>query len=370
MIITTLPISYRHGRSLKVFSTILTAKTLARLTGSRLILPINLLGLQRNTLPNNPERIVNYFGHDLTAVGVTTEECDIATDLDSDFQNFVTQSLLGKTQRATINLSRCTCGVVELPTSALNVIGVQRRGHNFTDKVCTRCHGMIETAESEVRAITALGKLDIFCTPSVQARRFSTVYGEITRHQLIITKLRNPEQGDLLLDGLVLDPDCALGIFPYFLAHKFKINEVGLVVGFTTLTQVCRAIAISSTLFPHVKVHLFIHPGIKFQNPVMKLPRTPFLEDKHGVSVKDWGVALLMSNQQTRLESVFCEGDVVVAKNTRIRYQQNTSEKPERVSFATASNMLERDAISKVYKKIRQSTPLVTTERLLAEATL
>src|SRR4030042_3082249 len=131
MIVTTLPISYRQGRSFRILFTPLVSSFIAKICMVDSIYPIDLMGMRNPMLPPDREKTVASYKRELAELCICHSN-KIFVNTEESFWSYVLgiidqQISNGQCRFVNTEVTFCDCGKIELPTNVFKLIKKQER---------------------------------------------------------------------------------------------------------------------------------------------------------------------------------------------------------------------------------------------------
>jgi hypothetical protein len=247
--VISLPVSPRLGAPLGLYLTAAAVGMLARLTGCEAVLAVNLLGAHGHTAAEAE----HYLRHADAVCGPARHWTDTDADWPAILAEFVGR---GRTEgwlaiRET-EICRCACGLLEYPSDAPPDLDKRATGKVYERRDdglhCRHCGS--PAAPAVVAALYMelpdAGRLDV--TPKWAASEAAAFVREFAGRALLVSRGRST--GIIAtVDGHAfhLDPDLALMLLPFALAHEGVAAET-IVTGNRTLKQAVLAAIVSRRL--------------------------------------------------------------------------------------------------------------------------
>jgi hypothetical protein len=362
-ITTTMPISYRQGRGLKMLITPWYAKCISVLTGTNLRLPLNFHG--RRYVPTDQfESVRDEFSSRMQATSCHVQPRQILTDKDPAFLQYAEQTIQklideGVIVRDVRRVMTCQCGTIDLLESAASEVLASRRGKflQARDGVPFCCNECCQPTTSKSAPVLILKRDEgIVALQSVHSekmiRRVQVDLEAHSHRELLVSKLPDArdDASTLKVGGYLIDPDMLLGLYLPYLEATTGCSRITVVAGFTTLSQVVRALTISLSGLSTAEVSLVVHPKIQFDASV---PSTWEEATTRGRNPRTTMQSLIYTMQSGRYESRYHAGNYKLCELTFPHFQQMPSRRIL-LTKRQASDALSLAPLAATLKKLRR----------------
>ncbi len=373
MHITTLPISYRPGRSFRILMTGFVASCVAKLTRSPLIQAINTASL-RDKETVDSETILRTYQADMMQLAPASADLYF-NDKDPSFLDFVENEIermfgSGHCHETSIEILHCRCGKVECPEDVLRQSIREKRTEFVIEQNgiphCAFCKDPLVKTKQDVFMHRSIETSPIVAFPQVLSGRIDALIADYTSHPIVFS--RHARAGNsFMCREKVIDPDyCWLHMFGYL--HKVtNETEFCLVAGGDCILQAIRVILFTKTHYPNLHVTVLFHPLLELGNGSAIHKKTTVQELIQICNGASAARALLVSSLQwSRHYSTINPNELqTIHYSLNNEHQRNT--RSEATTLQRVLQLLKRDTAIKFFKALRQRRQLTEDETLLLD---
>ncbi len=372
MHITTLPISYRQGRSFRILMTGFVASSVAKLTGNPLIQAINAASLRDKEIVDS-STLLGAYQNDMAQL--TPVSADLTfNDKDPGFLRFISDEIehmfeSGHCHETSMEILHCPCGKVESPEMVLRQFVKEGRTEFVTEQngilSCAFCKQRLVKTEQDVFAHTSIETSPITALPTTLTGRVGALIAEHTCHPIVFSRHARAVNG-LTHRGKIIDPDyCWLHMFGYL--HKVtNETEFCLVAGVDCMLQAIRVVLFTKAHYPDLQITVLFHPLLRLDSDSAIHRKTTVHELIHYCNGASAARTLLVSSLQwsrhysavnlTELQTIQFSHNNTPRKNENVHTKKTLQE---------VLQLLKRDKVIRLLKALRQKRQLDEDETLL-----
>ncbi len=372
MFITTLPISYRPGRSFRILMTGFVASSIAKLTGNPLVQAINTVSLRDKEIVDSGT-LLGAYQNDMAQLAPVPTDLTF-NDKDPNFLRFVGDEIermfkSGHCQETPKEILHCPCGKVESPEDVLWQSVKEKRTEFVTEQngilSCVFCKQPLVKTKQDVFAHKSIETSPVTALPPTLVGRVDAIIMEHTSHPIVFS--RHARTGNSFTHrGKIIDPDyCWLHMFGYL--HKVtNETEFCLVAGRDCILQAIRVVLFTKTHYPDLHITVLFHPLLQLVSGLAIHNKTTvqeLIQYCDGVSVAR--TLLVSSLQWSRHYS-----EVNLTELQTIKFSHNNTAKknkstPAKKTLQEVLQLLKRDTVIRLLKALRQKRQLNEDETLL-----
>jgi hypothetical protein len=372
MHITTLPISYRPGRSFRILMTGFVASSVAKLTGDQLIQAINATSLRdRETVDSGT--LLAAYQNDMAQFAPVSADLTF-NDKDPGFLHFISNEIeqmfkSGHCHETPMEILHCPCGKVESPERVLHQFVREKRTEFVTEQngilSCVFCKQPLVKTKQDVFVHTSIETSSITTLPTTLTGRVSALIAEHTGHPIVFSRHARASNS-LTYRGKIIDPDyCWLHMFGYL--HKVTSEtEFCLIAGVDCMLQAVRVVLFTKAHYPGLRITVLFHPLLQLDSGSAINKKTTIQELIHYCNGAGVARTLLVSSLQwsrhysavnlTELQTI------QFSHNNAPRKNENTHAKK---TLQDVLQLLKRDTVIRLLKALRQKRQLNEDETLL-----
>jgi hypothetical protein len=372
MHITTLPISYRPGRSFRILMTGFVASSVAKLTGNPLIQAVNATSLRDKEIIAS-DTLLEAYQNDMAQLAPVPADLTF-NDKDTDFLRFVDDEIehmfkSGHCHETPMEILHCPCGKVESPEDVLRQSVKEKRTEFVIEQngilSCVFCKQPLVKTKQDVFAHKCIETSPVTTLPPTLVGRVDALIADHTSHPIVFS--RHARAGNSLMHrGKIIDPDyCWLHMFGY-LHMVTNETEFCLVAGGDCILQAIRVVLFTKTHYPNLHITVLFHPLLQLDSGSAIHKKTTVQELIQYCEGASAARTLLVSSLQwSRHYSV-----VNLTELQTIQFSHNNDPKrnenpPANKTLQEVLQLLKRDTVIRLLKALRQKRPLNEDETLL-----
>lgn len=372
MLITTLPISYRPGRSFRILMTGFVASSVAKLTSNPLVQAINASSLRDNEIVDSGN-LLRVYQDDMAQLAPVNADLTF-NDKDQDFLEYVGGEIEHMFNseycyETPMEILHCPCGKVESPEDVLRLSVKEKRTEFVKEQngilICAFCKQSLVKTRQNVLAHRSIEASSVTALPLTLTGRVDALIADYTSHPVVFS--RHARTGNsFTYREKIIDPDyCWLHMFGYL--HKVtNEKEFCLTAGCDCILQAIRVVLFTKTHYPELNITVLFHPLLQLDNSSAIHKKTTVQELIQYCKGADVARSLLVSSLQwSRHYSTVNLAELQTIQFSHKNTPQKSENIPKNKTLQEVLQLLKRDTVIRLLKALRQKRQLSEDETLL-----